>query len=182
MALYVGTHGMAHGLGTMLEAADKLRGHPEVRFVLVGEGADKKALKERASQLRLENVTFVDKQDRARIPLFLAACDVSLVLLRETPLFKTVLPSKIFEILGSARPLVIGVDGEARRLVEEAGAGVYVRPEDSDALAKAILNLQGRPGDCESMGRAGRAFVEAHYSRRALAQKYLEVLSEVVSA
>lgn len=180
MALYVGTHGMAHGLGTMLEAAERLRGHPEIRFVLVGEGADKAALKARAAQLRLENVTFVDKQPRGRIPLYLAASDASLVLLKEKPLFKTVLPSKIFEIFGSARPLVIGVDGEARRLVEEAGAGVYVRPEDAAGLADALLNLRARPGDSEEMGRRGRAFAQAHYSRRALAEKYLEVLGELV--
>ena len=180
MALYVGTHGMAHGLGTMLEAADQLRGHPDIRFVLVGEGADKAALKARAAELRLENVTFVDKQPRDRIALYLAASDLSLVLLREKPLFKTVLPSKIFEILGAGRALVIGVDGEARRLVEQAGAGVYVRPEDATGLAQAILNLRARPGDCAEMGRSGRAFVEAHFSRAALAKQYLEVLGELV--
>jgi colanic acid biosynthesis glycosyl transferase WcaI len=182
MALYVGTHGMAHGLGTVLEAAERLRDRADVRFVLVGEGADKQALRERASQLRLQNVTFVDQQPRQRIPLYLAACDASLVLLKEKPLFKTVLPSKIFEILAAGRGLILGVDGEARRLVEEAGAGVYVRPEDAAGLAEAVLNLRGRPRDCEQMGRRGRAFVEASYSRGALARKYLDVLSELIGA
>jgi colanic acid biosynthesis glycosyl transferase WcaI len=182
MALYVGTHGMAHGLGTVLDAAERLRDRPEVRFVLVGEGADKKALRERASRLRLQNVTFVDQQPRQRIPLYLAASDASLVLLKEKPLFKTVLPSKIFEILAAGRALILGVDGEARRLVEEAGAGVYVRPEDAGELAEAVLNLQGRPRDCEQMGRRGRAFVEQGYSRGALARKYLDVLGELTGA
>jgi colanic acid biosynthesis glycosyl transferase WcaI len=182
MSLYVGTHGMAHGLETILAAADRLKDRPEFRFVLVGEGADKAALKTRAAELRLQNVTFVDKQARERIPLYLAASDLSLVLLREKPLFKTVLPSKIFEILGAGRPLVLGVDGEARRLVEAASAGVYVRPEDAAGLADALMNLRGRPGDCEQMGRKGRAFVEAHYGRRALAEKYLGVLRELSEA
>ncbi|HEX4620650.1 MAG TPA: glycosyltransferase family 4 protein, partial [Myxococcaceae bacterium] len=182
MALYVGTHGMAHGLGSVLEAAERLRDRPEVRFVLVGEGADKQALRERASRLRLQNVTFVDQQPRQRIPLYLAASDASLVLLKEKPLFKTVLPSKIFEILAAGRALILGVDGEARRLVEEAGAGVYVRPEDAGELAEAVLNLQGRPRDCEQMGRRGRAFVEQGYSRGTLARKYLDVLGELTGA
>jgi glycosyltransferase involved in cell wall biosynthesis len=74
------------------------------------------------------------------------------------------------------------VDGEARRLVEEAGAGVYVRPEDAAGLADALMNLRGRPGDCEQMGRRGRAFVEARYGRRALAEQYLGVLRELSEA
>ncbi|HME92109.1 MAG TPA: glycosyltransferase, partial [Myxococcaceae bacterium] len=182
MCLYVGTHGMAHGLQTILEAADRLREHPEIRFVLVGEGADKDALKRQAQSMGLQSVLFIDKQSRVRIPKFLAASDLSLVLLKGKPLFRTVLPSKIFEILGCARPLVLGVDGEARKVVEDAGAGLFVPPEDSAALAEAILRLRANPALCAQMGSNGRAFVKANFSRKALAEQYVDILHEIALA
>jgi colanic acid biosynthesis glycosyl transferase WcaI len=179
--LYVGTHGMAHGLGTILETADRLREHKGIRFVLVGEGADKQALKDRAASLGLTNLTFVDQQKREVIARYLAASDLSLVLLKAKPLFKTVLPSKIFEIMGAARPMILGVDGEARRLLEEAGAGVFVKPEDAAALADEILRLRGEPDALRQMGKSGRRFVEEKFSRTALARKYIGVLEEAVA-
>src|SRR6266851_4318756 len=181
MCLYVGTHGMAHGLETILEAAARLREESHVRFVLVGEGAEKAALKEKARSMRLlDSVTFVDKQARSRVALYLAASDLSLVLLRKRPLFKTVLPSKIFEIMGAGRPMILTVDGEARQLVEEAKAGVFVTPEDPVALAESILRLEKSPPLCAEMGSSGRAFVEARFSRKTLAQQYLGVLDELL--
>ncbi|MDQ3224336.1 MAG: glycosyltransferase family 4 protein, partial [Gemmatimonadota bacterium] len=158
MCLYVGTHGMAHGLSTMIEAADRVRERQDIRFVFVGEGADKPALKKLAAEKQLRNVTFVDKQSRERIPEFLAASDLNLVLLRDTPLFRTVLPSKIFEIMGSGRPIALGVDGEARELLAAAGAGVFVPPEDAGRLAEEIVRLAGQRGDLVRMGMSGRAF------------------------
>jgi colanic acid biosynthesis glycosyl transferase WcaI len=181
ICLYVGTHGMAHGLETILHAAEQLREHPDVRFVLVGEGAEKVGLKETARSMKLDSVTFVDKQARSRVALYLAASDLSLVLLRKRPLFKTVLPSKIFEIMGSARPMVLTVDGEARQLVEEARSGVFVPPEDPVALSEAILRLKKSPSLCAEMGSSGRAFVEARFSRKSLARQYLAVLAELLA-
>ena len=130
----------------------------------------------------LGSITFVDKQSRSRVAQYLAAADVSLVLLRNRPLFKTVLPSKIFEIMGAARPMVLSVDGEARRVVEQAQAGVFVPPEDPVALSEAILKLMNSPSACSAMGERGRAFVEASFSRKALARKYLDVLEELLVA
>jgi colanic acid biosynthesis glycosyl transferase WcaI len=182
MCLYVGTHGMAHGLGTILEAADRLRDQTNVRFVMVGEGAEKAALKQRAKSMSLTSVTFVDKEPRSRVARYLAASDLSLVLLKERPLFKTVLPSKIFEIMGAARPMVLSVDGEARKLVEEARAGVFVPPEDPVALSETILKLKHSSSSCSEMGSRGRSFVEAHFSRKALAEQYLALLDELVVA
>lgn len=181
ICLYVGTHGMAHGLETILHAAERLRDHPNVRFVLVGEGAEKAALKEKARSMKLDSVVFVDKQARSRVALYLAASDLSLVLLRKRPLFKTVLPSKLFEIMGSARPMISTVDGEARQLVEEARAGIFVPPEDPVALSDAILRLKVSSSLCVEMGSSGRAFVEAKFSRKALARQYLVVLDELLA-
>ena len=174
--LYVGTHGMAHALHVVLEAAERLRDDPDKLFVFVGEGACKDDLRRRAAELALPNVQFIDQQPKSRIPQFYAACDIGLVTLRNTPLFQEVLPSKIFEYLGMERPVIISVDGEARSLVEQAGAGVFVPPEDAEALVQAIRRLEREREKLAEMGRAGRRYVLEHYDRRALARRYAELL------
>jgi len=177
--LYVGTHGMAHALHVVLEAAQALRDDPDKLFVFVGEGARKAELKRRAAELALPNVQFMDQQPKERIPLFYAACDIGLVTLRNTPLFQDVLPSKIFEYLGMERPVIISVDGEARRLVENADAGVFVPPEDPQALVDAVRRLARDSGRLEAMGRSGRRYVLENYDRSVLAERYAEILGRV---
>jgi len=174
---YVGTHGLAHGLGTLIETARLL---PEVAFLLVGEGAEKEMLRARARGLA--NLTFWDQRSRAEVARILAASDLSLVMLRNEPLFRTVLPSKLFEIMGAGRAIVSTVDGEARKLVEEAGAGLFSPPEDADALARLLRELSADPARLTALGTSGRAFAEAHYSRPALARRYLALLEELLPA
>jgi colanic acid biosynthesis glycosyl transferase WcaI len=182
VAMYVGTHGMAHGLSTLLEAAALLRGDDRFRFVLVGEGADKAALVEQARRRALSNVLFVGQQPHQRIPAFMAAADALLVPLKGLPLFTTVLPSKIFECLAAARPVVLGVEGEARRLVEASGGGLCVPPESAEAIAGVLRELAADPERARRMGLQGRAYVEQHFSRSALANHYLEILAGLVPA
>ena len=178
--MYVGTHGMAHGLHNVLEVADALRDEPDKVFVFVGEGAEKDNLKRQAARRQLPNVQFIDQQPKARIPLFYAACDLGLVSLRDTPLFQEVLPSKIFEYLGMERPVLLNVKGEAREVVEAAGGGVYVPSGDMPAMVHAIRELAGRRAELDEMGRRGRQFVLTHYDRRVLAERYLHLLEAVV--
>jgi len=178
--LYVGTHGMAHALHVVLECAHRLRDDPQKLFVFVGEGARKEDLQRRAAELELPNVQFIDQQPKERIPGFYAACDIGLVTLRNTPLFQEVLPSKIFEYLGMERPVIISVDGEARRLVEQAGAGLFVPPEDVGGLVEAVRRLASRPHELTEMGRAGRRHVLKYYQRSELASRYAELLRSLV--
>jgi glycosyltransferase involved in cell wall biosynthesis len=180
VVMYVGTHGMAHGLQQVLEAARALRDEPDKLFVFVGEGAEKESLKRLALEWSLPNVQFIDQQPKARIPLFYAACDLGLVSLRDTPLFQEVLPSKIFEYLGMARPILLNVAGEARHIVEAARAGVYVPSGDVPALAQAVRTLAGQTKELELMGQRGREYVLENFDRRVLAQRYIEVLTPVV--
>jgi glycosyltransferase involved in cell wall biosynthesis len=180
--LYVGTHGMAHALHVVLEAAQAFRDDGSKLFVFVGEGARKEHLKHRAAELDLPNVQFIDQQPKQRIPLFYAACDIGLVTLRNTPLFQDVLPSKIFEYLGMERPVVISVEGEARRLVENADAGVFVAPENVAELVRAIRDLSAHPDRLAAMGRSGREHVLAHYDRKTLAERYAGLLRSVCEA
>lgn len=177
---YVGTHGMAHGLETVLESADQLRGNEDIQFLFVGDGARREQLERLAEHKRLPNVRFVGVQPRERIPSYIATSDVSVVPLRRQPLFEKVLPSKIFEIMGCARPLILGVEGEARAAVQDAQAGLCVRPEDPADLSAAILHLYHNPQRADRMGQNGREYVRQNFCRDKLAARYMDVLSEVM--
>jgi glycosyltransferase involved in cell wall biosynthesis len=178
---YVGTHGLAHGLETVLECAQLLREHDDIAFLFVGDGAERESLVRRSRELGLANTRFVGVQPRERIPYYLASSDVSLVPLKRKPLFQKVLPSKLFEIMGCARPVILGVEGEAREAVERAGAGLCVRPEDPRELAAAILRLYRDPQLGDRLGRAGRRFVRRNFCRDQLALAYFDLLREVVA-
>lgn len=182
VVMYLGTLGLAHGLETVLEAAEALRERPDVLFALVGEGADKARLRQLAVDRGLPNVAFLDQQPKERVRALYAAADVGLVSLRSSPLFRAVLPSKIFELLAMERPILVSVDGEARRVVEAAGGGLFVPPENADALARAVRRMADGEVDLEALGAAGRAHVLEHYTRPVQARRYLETLERVAGA
>jgi len=164
--LYAGTHGLAHGLTTVLDAAEQIQQHNDIHFIFAGDGSAKADLVTRAQRCNLKNVTFLDAQPHDRLPLLLAASDVCLVPLRNVPLFETTLPVKMFEVMACARPMLLGANGKARQVAEqEAGAAIYVEPENAPALASTILHLREHYDLAELLGRRGRAFVEAHFDR-----------------
>jgi glycosyltransferase involved in cell wall biosynthesis len=183
VACYVGTMGLAHGLDTLVEAAEKLqRSCPDAMFLLVGEGADKERVRALAVTRGLRNLLFVDQQPRERIPAFINASDVCLVLLKKTELFKTVIPTKMLEFLSCAKPVILGVEGQARQLMEAARGGIAIEPENTDALVRAMERLENAQEEREAMGRSGRTYVLERCSRGSTAKAYLEVLETVVDA
>ena len=101
-------------------------------------------------------------------------------MLKKTELFKTVIPTKLLEYMSCERPVIVAVDGQARQLVEEAGAGVFVEPEDSGALVEAIIALSADPERRQRMGQNGRKFIVARLSRERTAQDYIAVLESLV--
>jgi glycosyltransferase involved in cell wall biosynthesis len=174
---YIGTVGMAHGVGTVIEAARRVAesGLP-VRFLVVGDGAELDELRRRASEQGAGNVTFTGLVPRERVRDYMAATDVALVLLRRSELFRTVLPSKMFEAMDAGKPIVLGVEGEAREVLESAGAGLPVTPEDAIEVAEAVLRLAADPALRAQMGRAGAEFVAREYDRRAWGAQLLSIL------
>ncbi len=179
VALYVGVHGVSQGLFALLDAAERLRGEPDILFVFAGEGAEKPALMAEAEKRGLDNVRFLPVQDKARMPLLYAAADACFVPLRQGDYFTINIPSKIFEIMACARPIMLGALGQARKIVEEAGAGLAVQPEDARGYAQAVLELRGDPALRARLGESGRAHVLAHFTRRGQAQKYLTLLERL---
>jgi len=181
VASYIGTIGNAHGLETLLEAASRLREKaPRVLFLLVGEGAEKARIISLAHSRGLTNVRFVDQQPREKIPDYIRASDACLVLLKRAELFKTVLPTKMLEFMSCARPVILGVDGHAHAVMEQANAGIFITPEDPAALADAILRLAADPALRESLGRNGRQHILRYFSRQDTAKVYLEVLQDLL--
>ncbi len=168
--LYAGTHGASHGLGTVLDAAEALQDYRDIQILFVGDGSEKASLVTEAQGRALSNVAFLDALPHERLPLALAAADVCLVPMRNVPLFRGRLPLKMFEIMAAGRPILLGVDGEARKLaVSEARSALYVEPENAAALAEGVLYLKEHPEEARELGKRGRAYIEQHYEREDLA-------------
>jgi glycosyltransferase involved in cell wall biosynthesis len=180
LVVYAGLHGVAQGLSVALDAAHRLRGR-SIRFAFVGEGPLKPALQEQARRLGLENVTFVDQVPLEESAYYLNAADAMLVPLVADPVFDMFVPSKMFDALSAAKPVLLAVDGEARDILERSGGGVFVRPGDPGALADAVLALQSDPAACAAMGRSGREFVCRHYLRSEQARAFAEVLEQAAA-
>ena len=138
---YIGTHGMAHKLEFIIGCAGKVR-HPDVHFLFIGDGAEKKSVVALAERSGCRNVTFLDSVSKDQIAEYLSVTDVALVPLRRTALFTTVIPSKIFESASMQKPLLLGVDGEARTLMEEYGAGLFFEPEDEADFLQKLEQLR----------------------------------------
>jgi glycosyltransferase involved in cell wall biosynthesis len=182
LVCYIGTMGMAHGLETLLDAAATLQSKaPDVLFLLVGEGSEKERIKSLAQSRGLANVRFLDQQLRENIPSFISASDVCLVPLKKTDVFKTVIPTKMLEFLSCARPVILGVEGQARQILEDAGAGIAIEPENADALASAINHLDQNRELAKTLGEQGRAYIVQNFSRASTAQKYITVLRDITS-
>ena len=178
VAAYVGTLGMAHGLDTLLSAAEQLRDRRNLVFLLVGTGAERARLEADKERRRLDNVVFVGSVDKEDVKQYWRLCDVALVLLKDISLFLHVIPSKMFEAMGTARPIILGVRGESQELLAESGAGIAIAPEDPPALAEALVRMMDNPSLCRDMGDAGRRFVEERFDRQRLATEMLNVLED----
>lgn len=191
---YVGTLGMAHGLGTVLEAAQRLRarGRTDVVFWLVGDGADRTALEQRAAELGVADMlVFAGQVPKRQVANVLATADATLVHLRDTPLFQTVLPSKMFEAMALNRPTVVAVPGATRQLAELASARTgwpiaVIPPENPQALADAVARWADDPERLASTVRRTqhrvRQFVAANFSRESLADQMLGLLQAVAGS
>lgn len=175
---YVGTIGMACGLGVVLRAAKKLKdaGRTDVVFQLIGDGAQREELQQQAAEETLDHVVFTGRLPKGDIPKALGDSDACLVHLRKTSLFETVLPSKMFEAMAMRRPVILGVRGDAARVLSESGGGLCITPESEDELIEAVQRLQGSPEAAGRYGDAGYEYVMRRHDRDDLAAQYLLVI------
>lgn len=178
---YIGTVGMAHGLQLILDAADEcLTRVPEAQFVVVGSGAEREELQQQADHRKLRNVLFVGRVSHAEIIDYWHLSDLTLVLLKNTPLFRTVLPSKVFEALATGTPIITNVRGELEQLLEPLGAAEIIEPDSVEALVNAIGELARDPARRRSLAENAAAGGK-RYDRTALADRMLEALQRLCS-
>lgn len=181
VAGYVGTLGMAHGLGTVLDAAEMVRDDPRaanIQFLFLGDGAEKAALKARAAARGLANVTFIDSVPRSEVVRYWSIVDIAVIHLKKVPLFDTVIPSKLFECMAMGIPVLHGVAGESSAIVEREGVGLVFQAEDAEALAARALELAGDGTRRTTLGERGLEAAR-RYDRSMLARQMLEQLERV---
>lgn len=183
VVLYAGAHGRANALGQLVDAAERLRDRPDILIATVGDGPERAAHERSARAKGLSNIMFCGEQPKSRMPEFLNACDVGAAVLQDNPTFLTVYPNKVFDYMACGRPTLLAIDGVAREMVcTQARAGVFVAPEDGQAIAEAIRRLADDPAGRAEMGRNGRAWVEANAARTALAERYLEAMNDLIGS
>ena len=179
VASYVGTHGMAHGLNIILEAAERLKDQPKIVFLMIGDGAEKWKLIAEKEKRHLDNVIMLDQQPKEMMPDIWSITDVSLVLLKKQNLFLTVIPSKIFESMAMSKPIILGVRGESEALLKEGNAGVCIEPENVNELVNAVTTLSCNADLYNKYANGGFIYVKKHFDRKKLAKEFSDVLSNI---
>jgi glycosyltransferase involved in cell wall biosynthesis len=176
---YTGALGMANDIFTILRAAEKLKEHNHIHFLLVGDGKERARLEAAAEASGLRNVLFTGGLPKTDMPKIVAASDVCVATLLDIPMFRTTYPNKVFDYMSAGKPTILGIDGVIREVVEAANGGIFVPPGDAEALATAILRLKNDPAGCRQMGESARAYVAAHFDRSDQAREFARLLESM---
>jgi len=179
VAGYIGTHGMAHGLENIVAVAEKLQHEPGIRIVFAGGGAARQKVVDLVKDKQLNNVVLIDRQPKEMMPRIWSLCDVSLVPLKNSDLFKTVIPSKIFECMGMGIPTIMSVpEGEATKIILNTNSGITVDSENVDEITRAIMKLKNDKILYD--GLRGYSISSASiFSRDLMADKMLDVFKKL---
>jgi lipopolysaccharide/colanic/teichoic acid biosynthesis glycosyltransferase/glycosyltransferase involved in cell wall biosynthesis len=176
--LYAGTHGLVHGMEVLLDAAERLRDRPGMRFLLVGDGVAKPALEREAAERGLANVEFRASLPPAQLVDVIRDADACVATTRAHVFSGETIPVKLFDYLACGRPVVAAVSGDAARVIEASGAGEVVPPGDGAALADALRRLEADPARRRALAEAGPPFVDREYSRRRIGERLVRVLED----
>ncbi|MBL7136259.1 MAG: glycosyltransferase family 4 protein [Candidatus Marinimicrobia bacterium] len=177
---YIGTFGLAHKLEIVLRTAELLKTQQDIHFLLIGDGADRKHLETVKRNMSIDNVTILKLQPKDKIPYFLEISDAGLIMLKNNTLFKTVIPSKMFEYMAKKKPIIVSVPkGEATGIAQKYNCGLVVQPENPAELKRAILKLYHDPDLRATLGENGYSAVYQFFNRDSLARKMLELILDV---
>jgi len=176
LVLYAGNIGAAQGLTTIISAAEKLKDDPSVVFMFIGEGVEKQILMEKATSLNLSNVLFIDSKRKEELLGYYEAADVGIVSLKKHPLFEITIPSKIFDYMSMSTPILIGVNGEAKEIVEEHEAGYYFEPENADDFVRVLKFAQSHPDKLKKISQHVKDKLLQSFNREIQAKELSETL------
>lgn len=180
IAAFIGTLGMAHGLTTILTAAKLLKKNKNIGILLVGSGADYESLVKTKSDLQLDNVVILGQQSRERVAEIWNSVSASIVHLKKNDTFKTVIPTKLLEGMAMKRPVILGVEGTAKSILESANAGISIEPENAEELAKAVTTLASDSKLGEFYAENGYRYVIEHFNRAKMANQYIVIMQSLV--
>ncbi|WP_046743495.1 glycosyltransferase family 4 protein [Kordia zhangzhouensis] len=177
---YVGAHGVANHLIQLVQAAEKLT-DTNVVFQLIGAGMRKEALIEEAQKRNLTNVIFRDPVSKKEVFKYILASDAGASVLKKVDTFKTIYSNKTFDYMSCKRPILLAIDGVSRELVNEAQCGVYVEPENIDAIVEGVKLLASKSAsEIEKMGASGYSYAKEHFDREKLAKTYVEKIKSIL--
>lgn len=180
LVAYAGIIGHAQALEVILRGANELRDNKHLKFILLGSGPEKEKLLKLNEEIGNTNVTFLDPITKKEMPAFVSSIDISVIPLKNIPLFEGAIPSKIFENLAMEKPILLGVKGEAKELfIDNGKAGVYFEPENHMALANALTSMVLEKDGLKEFGKRGRAYVEQNFNRNHIAKKFKEELESI---
>jgi glycosyltransferase involved in cell wall biosynthesis len=180
--VFAGNLGTVQALGTVLDAAELLLPHADVRIVLVGSGSRSEWVQQEVVRRQLGNVQLAGRFPTDAMPGILAQASALLVSLARSPIMSQTVPSKMQAYLAAGKPIIASLDGEGARVVEEAGAGVSCAAEDAVALAQAVLGLRAIPhAELQRMGEAGQIYYKQHFDPAVLAEKLLQHFTKVLA-
>jgi glycosyltransferase involved in cell wall biosynthesis len=180
---YLGAHGVANDLIQVVEAAKAFKEDDKIHFVLIGDGMQKKLLKEKASEYNLKNIEFIDSVPKHEVVDYVNASDACMAILKKTDTFKTVYPNKVFDYMSCRKPVFVTIDGITRDLVETSKCGLYAEPENIEEF-KNIVNkfLSMSDVELQTFGENGYKYVKEKFDREKLAERYIELIKEVSNA
>lgn len=178
IVLYVGAHGLANDLIQIIEAAEKTQfSDPEIFYLLIGDGMEKKKLINDAKNKNLKNILFLDPVSKNEIFKYILSSDIGTSVLKKVDTFKTVYSNKTFDYMSCKKPILMLIDGISRKLVEDADCGIYVEPEDIDSFVEKIRYYKYNPDTIKVHGENGYNYAKLHFDRDKLANDYIEILN-----
>ena len=181
VVFFSGNHGIAQSMETLIEAANSLKDEANIHFLLVGSGIVKPKLKRLAKEMNLNNITFLSSQPRELMPSLIRIADVCVVPLKGISLFKHAIPSKMFEYLACGKPVILSVEGEASKILNESKGGITIDPENADALVASILFLKNNPEKIKEYGASGKLYIKNNYKKTDINERFSKILKELVS-
>jgi glycosyltransferase involved in cell wall biosynthesis len=177
--LYVGAHGLANNLFQIVEAAEKTQfSDPEIFYLLIGDGMEKKKLVNNAKSKKLKNIIFLDPVAKNEIFKYILASDIGTSVLKKVDTFKTVYSNKTFDYMSCKKPILMLIDGISRKLIEDADCGIYIEPEDINSFVEKIRFYKNNPDLIKFHGENGYNYAKLHYDRDKLAYEYIEILNK----
>ncbi|MEY8759782.1 glycosyltransferase family 4 protein [Chryseobacterium tongliaoense] len=176
---YVGAHGVANHLDQILDAGKKLE-DTNVLFLLIGQGMEKARLIEKAKEMNIKNVRFLDSVPKKEVFKYILASEMGASVLKKVDTFKTVYSNKSFDYFSCKRPILMAIDGVSRELVENAKAGTYVEPENADEYNRIIREYLNDPVRLKEEGENGYQYAKINFDREVLANKYLEAIRKII--